>query len=567
MKNRTIRMLSVLFMAMVFLLPNLVHANNTETNTINPGPVIGEDAPSEAGEVKLYKEAKQAKDDEGNLLENTWDISLRIEALDKVEPTSIVLVVDESASMRENGKDFETRSALNQFLEAVKKDHQALRDNVYISVVTYEKEPEIKIENSNNFKDIKNVIDSYKAKIGNGTNTQGGLKKASDILVNSSTQNNHIVLLSDGMATYSYKMKNPTNYLIPYVEPNEIGDNKQTSTEIPANEFIYGELSGRSGQKRAYGGDIPGGGEYDRWYYNHANSAIAEASNMKNTQNNLSIWTVALDTDEEASQNISEIASGPEYTYKANTDNIGDIYKNISKVILKSVKQSVVTDKLGKGFNLVGNVAGEGVTFDHENNTISWKPNLDKEISPIHYYDQISYRITTNDEIKDAEPELKNGRPFYYTNEFAKVTYNDYKNELVKADFPKPQVFVPKQASVPSDPVGPGPIQPGGDSQDQPGADTPVQPGGNTQDQPGSQTPQDTPGQETTDKSSNKTHQDESDKNADKSKNPNTSADNKLDNKDSKASNNPKTGDIALLGSAALIIISVLAYYIVSKKK
>ncbi len=140
---------------------------------------------------------------------NTWDIALEIMAKDVRKTADIVLVLDTSGSMS-GAKMDAMRLAANSFIETVLDN-----DTTRVAIVSYASyaNNSIGFRNSTNKQQLKTFVNNTNAT--GGTFTQDALRAAQIILDTYSTtaSSKHIVLLSDGLPTYAYPLKDPNAYL------------------------------------------------------------------------------------------------------------------------------------------------------------------------------------------------------------------------------------------------------------------------------------------------------------------------------------------------------------------
>ena len=132
-----------------------------------------------------------------------------------------------------------------------------------------------------------------------GTYTQAGLRSAGSQIATSTADKRSIVLLSDGEPTYSTAINNPQNYLIPWT----YGRN-QTSTAVPQSAYNYTTRVGNASSMRTAFSSSSSN------YYNHGNSAIAEAGFIKNSASSPKIYTIALSPTGESGSVLQNISSG-----------------------------------------------------------------------------------------------------------------------------------------------------------------------------------------------------------------------------------------------------------------
>ncbi|HZJ68662.1 MAG TPA: vWA domain-containing protein, partial [Candidatus Eisenbacteria bacterium] len=381
---------------------------------------------------------------------NTWDVTLRIEAMDKEVSSDIVLVIDRSGSM-EGSRLTKAKEAARKFVEDLKEE-----SNTRIAIVSYASEYDtastvtqhtglLNVSISSNRTDLKAAINSINA-LG-GTNTQAGIRIAHQILAGSSADFKNIVLLSDGEPTQSYSLSSITankfesfggtiNY--------DGGDwwstptitNRSKSTLV-TSDYNYNQTVGNGSQPYTrVGSSNPNNNRV----YSHGNSAIAQA-NIYKTYGTL--WTIALETTTYGDQVLNNIAT-PGKAYTATETQLEEIFSEIAGSISSAAKDASVSDPMGPGFeipaaNVSGIVVSQG-TFSYQNEKIDW--NIGNLTTPISAgsdirYAQLKYRIEINDDILAQTPDA-NGE--YPTNGLTTFSYTDTHNTEQTVEFPIPKV-------------------------------------------------------------------------------------------------------------------------------
>ncbi|ERI06692.1 von Willebrand factor type A domain protein [Atopobium sp. oral taxon 810 str. F0209] len=388
----------------------------------NDPPVIGTDHPTTPGEVMLFKEAKPVA---GKV--NTWEVKLRIEGKNKPTTSDIVLVIDTSGSMKDSNRMEAAKAAANQFIDSLLPS-----DNTRIGIVAFASEVSVESNLTNNSITLKDAVNGLYAN--GGTFTQAGVKQAEAMLSSSDAVNKHIVLLSDGVPTYSYQLNNPDNYLIPY------GDNYQTSTEAPSSSYLSDRVGTGNSMHWKYGQGGPWWNRYKK-YYNHGNSAIAEAGFAKTAGDR--VWTIALEVDSTGQSVLSSMASPGSY-YTADPASLSTIFTEISGQIGAAAKGVAVNDPMGMGFEIplgeITNITATQGTPTYENNKVIWNPGTltqpISEGSDINYA-ELTYTIEMTNDILNQTPDT-NGE--YPTNGDAQISYTDADGNQQTGSFPTPKV-------------------------------------------------------------------------------------------------------------------------------
>lgn len=151
------------------------------------------------GSIKLDKDAAAV---EG--AENLWEVTLGIQGKNFETTSDVVLVIDNSNSMYQNNRMVQTKAAANAFVDALLTQGSATR----IAVVVFnDKVKQTVFYDYSNKEALKAYINAVSMnQADGGTFTQLGIKTARDLLKSSASTglNKNIVLLSDGLPTWSY---------------------------------------------------------------------------------------------------------------------------------------------------------------------------------------------------------------------------------------------------------------------------------------------------------------------------------------------------------------------------
>ncbi len=407
-------------------------------------PRIGVDHPTQPGEVMLYKTATPV---EGMV--NTWDITLRVEGKDTKRTSDIVLVIDRSGSMAENGRMTNAKRSAKAFVNNLLPS-----GTTRIAVVSFASNVTTNVALTNNASDLNTAIDGMVAD--GGTFTQAGIHQARAILENSTADFKNIVLLSDGEPTYSYGIINPENYISDqYVTnastPNnnvlKINDTrKATKADVPAAQFLYGSGSVGMGTAMFHRYQNYSGTANDR-FYNHGNSAIAEAGFAKNE--GVHVWAMGLQMDATGNGVMSSVASDSSSFYDVqNVADLQPVFEEIAGKIGAAVGDAEAVDPMGTGFEIPAAYVTQltsipetpAATYDATTKKISWNPGtlttpVSSTLSDVKYA-ELHYRVEINDAILDVTP----GADGYATNGDAQLTYVDSNGVAQTKSFPKPTV-------------------------------------------------------------------------------------------------------------------------------
>lgn len=447
-----------------------------------PAPVIGQDHPKEPGEVKLFKTAKPVDG-----MVNTWDITLRAEVKDNLKKSDIVLVGDRSGSMTEEERMTKAKDAAEKFVDSLLAS-QTGKETTRIALVSFAEDARTDVELTSDASKLKGAIEKLEAD--GATFTQGGIKLAREMLKKSTADFKHIVLLSDGEPTKSYALKEPAKDMVKKDIGSARMENGVTYTfrhKIKANvtriaqnpdDFDYGkQIDGGDTMFTRFGRvpekdagkwktrncttsrprhtpsnnvcEQPPSAQANDNYYDHGNSAIAEAGIARTAGN--SVWTIVLSTDEQGEAVLKEMAN-PGQALKSDPAHLESIFQKISGNIGAAVKDAKVVDSMGQGFAVqksggkpviqkaVPEVSKDTVSLD-EQGTLTWSPGaLSTPIAPGSdiKYAELTYRVAINDEILTAK---KNVEGAYPTNSEATLSYKDADGKQVDGQkFPVPHV-------------------------------------------------------------------------------------------------------------------------------
>ena len=400
-------------------------------------PVIGTDHPTDPGEVMLFKEAKPIS---GKV--NTWEVTLRVEGKNKPTTSDIILVIDTSGSMKDHGRMKAAKDAANAFIDKLLPS-----TTTRIGIVSFDYYATVKSQLTNNAQSLKTAVNGLSAD--GGTFTQAAIKQAQAMLANSTAQYKNIVLLSDGVPTYSYELKNPDSYLSQqYIEEASSFDSgwlhdvygNRWATEIITSESAYKDTRIGAGTAMFHRYDNPIWNTNDK-YYNHGNSAISQAGFAKT--DGYRLWTVGLSLDNTGRGVLQNMASPNSY-YSAEPSDLEKIFKDIAGQIGSAVKDATVIDPMGAGFTIpadkVSQIYVSHGSVTYENNEISW--NTGSLSDPISrgsdiYYAELKYTIEITDDILNETVD-ENGE--YPTNGDAKISYTDYEGNIQIKPFPVPRV-------------------------------------------------------------------------------------------------------------------------------
>lgn len=398
---------------------NSINSKKTTQKTIT--------SPTQPGEVTIDKTATPVL---GKT--NLWDITLRIEGMDVTKTSDIVLVLDRSGSMGTTRMNNAKNAAID-FVNTLLVAGSTTR----IALVSFGSSVTI----NQNFTDVNGkaalIASINSISSGGQTSTQAGMRQGQALLNGSSADIKSLVQLSDGVPTYSYALNNPDNYLIAYPAEGAL----QTSSLAPESAYNYSSNVGGNGNMWTRYQNNPGNSN-DK-YYNHGNSAIAEAGFAKIL--GTTVYTIAFEAPTEGTAVLDAMATtGKNYT--ATPANLNAIFQTIAGSIQSAAQNTSVSDPMGQGFTIPGNatnlVPSQGTaTFDSNNNSIFW--DVGDLINPIApnsniKFAELTYQLTITDVILN---EVPNGNGEYPTNGNATISYtNSDGNSVGPIAFPVPYV-------------------------------------------------------------------------------------------------------------------------------
>lgn len=406
---------------------------------------------------------------------NQWDITLRIEGRNQFPPppTDVVLIIDTSGSMKDNDRMVKAKMAAEKFVNMVlHKDY----DN-RIALITYSSDVTNYTFNesgwSGQFVDSTHkglLIDKIKELTPDGgTFTQAAIKSATEVIAKASGSKRNIVLISDGVPTYSYPPTEPYNQLIGMEKYNvQAGYTYYESVKtIPKGKFNYNKTYGNGAEGRyRYGAFAPDyeqmpANSKNRLMANHAHSAIAEAAISKNEKTvsgeNIvtDFYTIGVDMDSTSSDDgivtgnktLKEIASSEDKSFAATADNLEDILSSIAGEIVGAIKSGFVVDPMGVGFEMDGEInATQGtITVKDVNGrpTINWnvgalKTPVSSDPDEDVMFAEITYRVNADEEV--LKPTIIDANGLAQTNGRTTLVYKDYADVMKQVDFIVPKV-------------------------------------------------------------------------------------------------------------------------------
>ncbi len=367
---------------------------------------------------------------------NLWRIDLTLTGKNIPTTSDIVLVIDRSGSMS-GSKLTAAKDAATNFVNTLLGDPNNL--STRIAVVSFA--GNVTVHNqSEPFKDYTGKADLLAAISGlnasGGTHTQAGLKQANALLSSSTANYKNIVLLSDGEPTYSYAIndfnsKRNSTYFEKY--GNNWQNNWQNKDSLAVSDYNYSSNKGTGNSIRTYESST-GGSNY---YYNHGNSAVAEAGYAKSA--GVIVYSVGLSAGP-SGQSVLDGAASPGKSYTASDSDLNAIFQTIAGSIAFAATGAVITDPMGGMFGIEQinetnyqdkiHVNRGTVSWDNGTETITWSLATISEGNPatMWYIVEIS---------EDAVSGV-----VYPTNKHTYVTYTNAYDEDAQKSFPIPDVGI-----------------------------------------------------------------------------------------------------------------------------
>lgn len=455
---KELKRISAFFMAMLMMLTvfsafSVVSAEGEAaggTQPVWPAP----------GSIKLDKDAA-AVEGETNL----WEVTLGIQGKNFETTSDVVLVIDCSGSM-EGDKLANTRKAAKAFGQKLLTEGSTTR----IAIVTFINEATAynngHFYGASELAAFETAVDKATYAKG-GTNQQAGIHKAQELLNTSSAGLKNIVILSDGEATYSYRISGTVS-CTEEVFVKEGGlfsyDRYATSNVDWATANISCNYDSRDGDgmdgyfKKSSGLKILNTTQYyaDK-YITHGVATIWEANQAKAA--GTTIYSVALQAGTNGENTLKACATDAtkDYYAIASTDDVEEklttAFTSIAGSIAIAASNGVVNDPMGEHVKLnfsgaapvittdlavytAGNadiyISQGTATYDAETRAISWNVgSVRAGDNPI-----MKYKVGIRDGYNPPTGDVLD------TNKMTTFSYINYRGEDTVGEFPIPKVTV-----------------------------------------------------------------------------------------------------------------------------
>ena len=311
---------------------------------------------------------------------NTFEITLEAVTKDTVtaipaETSDIVLVIDGSGSMDDDDRLQGAKDAANAFTDIVLAEEY--QDINKVAVISFGEGQNIDQSLTNAAQEVKNAVNGITA--GGGTNTQGAIHAAREVLKDSAADHKVIVLLSDGEPQNSYRP------IVTNAKWDGCGETPGVhwwnnspglSGHIVKGQgesvtFDYDEIVGEGNTYTITTPYVSNGAiatvtciahtetttfSYTPYFDNHGQPAILEADWAKN-DDDCEIYSIYLgeNDNENATETMSAIASENRYYNVAQASGLAELFKNLAGEITTPTEAGTVEDPMGQYVQLVDN--------------------------------------------------------------------------------------------------------------------------------------------------------------------------------------------------------------------
>lgn len=412
------------------------------------------------GSIKLDKDAAAVAGKE-----NLWEVTLGIQGKNFETTSDVVLVIDCSGSM-EGAKLTNTRTAAKAFGQKLLTEGSTTR----IAIVTFINEATA--YNNGHFYGATE-LSAFEAAVDTatyakgGTNQQAGIHKAQELLNTSSAGLKNIVILSDGEATYSYRISGTVSCTEEVLVAKGYwfeNDRYATSNVDWATATINCNYDSRDGdgsdgyfKKSSELTILNTTKNYADKYITHGVATIWEANQAKAA--GTTIYSVALQAGTNGENTLKACATDAtkDYYAIASTDNVEEklttAFTSIAGSIAIAARNGVVNDPMGEHVQLsfsgsapvittdkavydAGHadiyISQGTATYDAETRAISWTVGSVSEVdNPI-----MKYKVGIRDGYNPPTGDVLD------TNKRTTFSYINYLGDETVGEFPIPKVTV-----------------------------------------------------------------------------------------------------------------------------
>lgn len=447
--KRALALVLALVMALSLVaLPSFAEGEETGGGTETTQPVW----PNQ-GAIQLNKEAKPVQGKDG-----VYEITLTVEGMNYKTTSDVVLVIDCSGSM-EGTKLANTQKAAKAFGDKLLTENSATR----IAIVTYSGDAAAysngHFYTADELSAFKTAVDDATYAKG-GTNQQAGIHVAQQLLASDSSigRQKNIVILSDGAASYSYRLTGTATGTCKSNRRHNTGYDKNTVVVTGCDYTRVGD-----GSIDLWTGDPASDGELRLTLtcshgetkqkdtsITHSEATIWEANQAKKA--GTTIFSVALQAGTDGENTLKSCATDPTKGYYAIGQNddvetkLKDAFETIAGSIAIAAKNGTVVDPMSDHVSL--NFEGDPTvtsdetayndgradvylsqgTVTRDGETLNWRVGNINEGTPA----VMKYRVKLNDDVVSGQT--------YPTNKQTTFTYTDYQDHEASKDFPIPEV-------------------------------------------------------------------------------------------------------------------------------
>lgn len=407
------------------------------------------------GSIKLDKDAAAVAGKE-----NLWEVTLGIQGKNFETTSDVVLVIDNSNSMYENNRMVQTKAAANAFVDALLTQDSATR----IAVVVFnDKVEQTGFYDYSNKEALKAYINAVSMNEDDGgTFTQLGIKTARDLLKSSASTglNKNIVLLSDGLPTWSYLATGTATGTCGWL--GIIHNNGYDKNTVKVNGCNYNvqEGNGTSADDGAITLSLTcehSETATETFKISHSYATIWEAQQAAN--DGMTVFSIALQAGTTGENVLRACATNPATGFYAiaSTDNIEEklttAFTSIAGSIAIAASNGVVNDPMGEHVQLSFSGSAPVITtdlgvytagtadiyisqgsavYDAATRSISWTVGSVREgDNPI-----MMYKVGIREGYSPATGEVLD------TNGITTFNYKNYLGEDADGEFPIPRVTV-----------------------------------------------------------------------------------------------------------------------------
>jgi len=288
----------------------------------------------------------------------TFDVFLNVRgnSVRQEKTVDVVFVVDTSGSMEAGQRLATAKEGIAGFIDDIDKAN--LGQNVRAGLISYSTKANKRVnidKLSNNGTNLKRQVNSLKPD--GGTFTQAGLHQAYEMLQGSNSDEKMIILLTDGLPTYSYHIT------------SAISENG----EVYGETFNYDQPEG-SGSSDEFESFLWWSDEYtvDGFKINNTWPAtLGEARNIKNSTD-ISIRVLGIGIDQKYKDKMGLLASPGHYNDTSSVDGIKNYLNSQTDNVISSfdtIKDGSIVIPLGEQYEFASEQVG--ITSVGENE-LSW---------------------------------------------------------------------------------------------------------------------------------------------------------------------------------------------------